>query len=373
MARKRYIKQDQGSFYGEYLYKQLVPPNHFFRKLNQIVDWERITELLIELYRGGGEYGRPPYDPAVILKMLFVSYLYNLSERQTENYINENIPAKYFVGIAIDKPAPDHSTLTYFKKRLTQKSNLAVFEEMLAEIVQMAKEQGIQFGSLQIIDSVHSIANVNTRKDDHRKKKEEGEGARDPDARWGVKHQRKVKTKEGKTIKQTEYFYGYKAHVSLNAKTHMITSLIPSSGEAWDGKYLKLLVEKDLAQELPVEIVGADRGYDDHALHYYLEQEKGIHSGILLKDIRTRKKDKNKAVWFALMKTPQYQQAKKERFKIERKFGEAKQNHGLGRCRYVGLLGFGIQVFLTALVLNLKRMVKLLCGVGFKTPISATV
>ena len=55
MARKRYIKQDQGSFYGEYLYKQLVPQNHFFRKLNQIIDWERFTEKLIGLYRGGGE------------------------------------------------------------------------------------------------------------------------------------------------------------------------------------------------------------------------------------------------------------------------------------------------------------------------------
>ena len=34
----------------------------------------RITERLIELYKGGGEYGRPPYDPAVILKMLLINY-----------------------------------------------------------------------------------------------------------------------------------------------------------------------------------------------------------------------------------------------------------------------------------------------------------
>jgi IS5 family transposase len=57
----------------------------------------------------------------------------------------------------------------------------------------------------------------------------------------------------------------------------------------------------------------------------------------------------------------------KERYKIERKFGEAKQGHGLGRCRYVGMLGFAVQVFMTAIMLNLKRMVKLLTGVGFKT------
>jgi len=62
----------------------------------------------------------------------------------------------------------------------------------------------------------------------------------------------------------------------------------------------------------------------------------------------------------------------KERYKIERKFGEGKQNHGLGRCRYLGLKGFAIQNFFIVLVLNLKRMVKLLTGTGFKTqPIMA--
>ena len=52
---------------------------------------------------------------------------------------------------------------------------------------------------------------------------------------------------------------------------------------------------------------------------------------------------------------------------MERKFGEAKQGHGLGRCRYLGRLGFAVQSFFTAIMLNLKRMVKLLTGVGFKT------
>jgi len=68
-----------------------------------------------------------------------------------------------------------------------------------------------------------------------------------------------------------------------------------------------------------------------------------------------------------LKETPQYQQGLKERYKIERKFGEAKQGHGLGRCRYVGMLGFAVQAFMTAIMLNLKRMVKLLTDVGFKT------
>lgn len=364
MPRKRYIQQDESSFFGDYLYSQVVPRDHFFRKLEEIIDWEQFTKKLIELYKGGGEYGRPPYEPALVLKMLLVGYLYNLSERQTEVYVNENMPAKYFVGLPIDKPAPDHSTLTYFKRRLIRNGNLKVFEEMLAEIIQMAIISGIQFGSIQVIDSVHTIANVNTQKDEKRKKK--GKEPHDPDAKWGVKHERKVKTKEGKMIKQKEYFYGYKTHTSLNAGNHLITSLIPSTGEAWDGHYFKDLVEHDLAQEIPIETYAADRGYDDHDLHYFLQEEKELHSAISLKKTRTEKKDANKEVWLRLQQTSQYQQGKKERFKIERKFGEAKLGHGLARCRYLGKLRFGIQAFLTAIVLNLKRMVKMLTGVGLK-------
>ena len=64
--------------------------------------------------------------------------------------------------------------------------------------------------------------------------------------------------------------------------------------------------------------------------------------------------------------TSQYKEGLKERYKIERKFGEAKQGHGFGRCRYIGTARFAIQSFLTDIVLNLKQMIKLLTGVNFK-------
>jgi IS5 family transposase len=68
-----------------------------------------------------------------------------------------------------------------------------------------------------------------------------------------------------------------------------------------------------------------------------------------------------------LVQTSAYKTGCKERYKIERKFGEAKKEHGLGRCRYLSLLGFGVQAYFTAIVLNLKRIVKILTGVGLKT------
>jgi hypothetical protein len=35
------------------------------------------------------------------------------------------------------------------------------------------------------------------------------------------------------------------------------------------------------------------------------------------------------------------------------------------------MLGFAVQAFMTAIMLNLKRMVKLLTGVGFKTQVAS--
>ena len=364
MEKERFVETGRSSFFGDYLYDQIVPEGHFLRKLKHQIPWERFTQRLIKLYKGGGMYGRPPFDPALVLKVTLIAYLYNLSERQAEVYVNDNLSAKYFVGLAVDQKAPDHSTLTVFRERLQQNGKLAVFEAMLAEIVRIAVESGVQFGSIQIVDSVHSIANVNTAKDHVRKK--HGEEPHDPGAKWGVKHKRKVKTEDGKEVEQAEYFFGYKAHVSLNAENGLITSLETSSGSDYDGHHFCSLVDRDLQQRLPVDIYTADKGYDDGNNHYYLDL-RGLYSAIRLQRTRTGKKDDSRQPWLDLLKTPQYHEGLQERYKIERKFGEATQGHGFGRCRYLGSLGFAVQAFLTAIMLNLKRLVKLLTGVGFKT------
>jgi IS5 family transposase len=138
MEQQRFVETGNNSFFGEYLYNQVIPANHFLRVLREIIDWKRFTSKLIRLYKGEGVVGRPPFDPALVLKVELIAYLYNLSERQVETYINENLPAKYFVGLAVDEQAPDHSTLTVFRNRLIERGKLKVFEEMLAEIVRIA-------------------------------------------------------------------------------------------------------------------------------------------------------------------------------------------------------------------------------------------
>lgn len=364
MSRKRFKRTGVGSFFGDFVYREIIPGDHFLVKLRELIPWEQFTQQLITYYRGGAEVGRPPYDPAVMLRMLLVAYLYDLSERQVEEMVTYHLPMKYFVGLAVNERAPHHTTLTAFKRRIENNGRVAAFQEMLREIIAVAQELGIAFGPIQVVDSVHTVADVNTRKDESRQKKG-GKGPRDPSAQWGVKHTRKVKDDKGETVEQPEYFYGYKAHVSLNSEAELITSVRVTPGNKYDGHELPYLVRKDLSQGIGVEIVTADRGYDDGDNHYLLES-LGIQSAIRLNDYRTKKKDENKRVWVEMMESEGYQAGLKERYKVERKFGEAKLGHGLRRCRYVGLMRYAVQVILTAMALNLKRMVMLLTGTAFK-------
>ena len=366
MNQERFKKQDRETFFGNFIYDRVVPQNHFLRQLEGVLPWSRFTKKLVRFYQGKARQGRPPYDPAVLLKMLLVAYLYNLSERQTEDVANYHLPVKWFLGLAVDEAAPDHSTLTKFKGRLLERGKLEAAQDLLGQIVVVAQEQGIRFGSIQVMDNVHTVADVNPEKDKVRRDQDD-QRRRDPDARWGVKGSRRVRDAQGKKVTQKEYFLGYKAHVSLNAESELITSVLVTSGNAPDGHQLPQLLERDLAQQVPLRTVSADRGYDDGHNHFLL-QSKGLHSAIRLNDYRTQKKDPHKEIWLELQATPEYQDGLRERYKIERKFGEGKQKHGLRRCRYVGLLRYGLQAFLTAIVLNLKRIVKLVMGVPFKEP-----
>jgi len=363
MNKPRYIETGKETFYGTYVYDRVVSKNHFLKKLDEIIDWDHYSSIMISLYKGEGMSGRPPYDPVVLLKMEFMAYLYDLSERDVETYVNENIPAKNFIGLAVDEKAPDHSTLTVFRDRLIKREKLDIFQDLLKDILTTAQENGVVFGKIQLIDSVHTIANVNPQKDEQRKKK--GEDARDPDASWGVKQSKKIKTAEGKTEKVPNYFYGYKTHISMNAENNLITSVEVSTGKEYDGHHFCSLVEADMEKGVPAETYAADKGYDDGENHYYLKKH-GLNSAINLKKTRTEKKDKNKQGWIQMKEKAEYKQGTKERYKIERKFGEAKQWHGFGRCRYIGEMKYAFQALLTALTLNMKKIVKMITGVGFK-------
>ncbi len=239
MRGERFQQQEPGSFFGDFLYQQVVPPDHFLRRLKEVVPWQRFSKMLVRFYLGKARQGRPPYDSVVLLKMLLVAHLYNLSERQTEEVANYHLPVKWFLGLAVNERAPDHSTLTKFKARLLDRAKLEAAEDLLAQIVALARQHGIRLGGLRVIDSVHTEADLNPE-EDRRRQQRQGQPPRDADARWGVKGSRRGQDEQGRKVKRKEYFLGYpgpttrasKAHCSLNAESELITSVLVTPGNA---------------------------------------------------------------------------------------------------------------------------------------------
>ncbi len=209
-----------------------------------MVDWDRFTGKLLGYYRGKGETGQASYNPSIILKMLLLSYLWNVSERMIEVLANDSLSIGFFLGLGADRKAPDHSTLTLFKNRLIENAGLKTYEELFDEIIKIATVRGVKFGQLQVVDSVHLVADVNLGKDKQRQR--EGKSPRDKDATWGATGDKVVIGKGGNRHKEKQYFYGYKDQVSLNARTELVTSVIPGYANDYDGHGLKKLVEKDL-------------------------------------------------------------------------------------------------------------------------------
>jgi IS5 family transposase len=353
------------TFFGDSVYQRVVPRDHFLVRLNQLINWDAFVPVLLSVYDGSAEEGRRPYSPVVLLKMLVITYLYALSERQTEEVVNFQLPVKEFVGLAVDELAPDHSTLTLFKRRLREANAWETLATICDEVLHQAQAAGITLGKIQIVDSVHSVADVDNDAD--RQRQEQGQPPRDAQAQLVHKGQHPVTQPDGSVKTQAIQYLGYKTHVSLNAETGLITSVVPTAGSVADNTQFPKLLAHDEAVGVNADTYSADRAYDDTDLHERL-WEKGKHSALRLHGYRTHKKDGNKEIWQDLLATPEYQAGVKERYKIEQKFGEGKLWHRWGRCRYLGLIRHGIQAHLTTLALNLKRIVFLLTGVTFRQP-----
>jgi IS5 family transposase len=368
MSKVRFKTNTSNSFFGHFLYQQILPSNHFLVRLTNEIPWQKLAKPLIAAYKGGAEYGKSPYAPELILKMLLVSYLFNVSEREAENVVNFNLLAKYFVGLGVDEIAPDHATLTVFKDRLLAYQGTDAWENLFNQVINLAQAKGITFGKLQIIDSTHTIAAVNLKKDHQRQK--EGQSPLDPDASFKTKGKKtvviKTGNKAGQSIEVKDQFYGYKSHCSYNQQTQLLTSITTTTGKEDDGKQFQNLVKKDEAlgiiyhdtqtkEKAEATAYGADKAYDDGDNHTFLDG-RGLVSVIHLKSTRLHKKDPHKQPWLAMVASPRYQQDNIKRKHIEKKFGEGKHWYGWSRCRYLSLTKYAIQAYLTGMVLNLKRL-----------------
>ena len=65
--------------------EQLIPQEHFLRKLNATVSFDFIYDIMAPLY---SDRGRPSIDPVILIKMLLIGYLYNIDSEPRKSISN---------------------------------------------------------------------------------------------------------------------------------------------------------------------------------------------------------------------------------------------------------------------------------------------
>jgi len=134
--------------------EDLVPDDHFYRRLEARLDLSFVREMVAPLYAKGG---RPSVDPVVFFKLQIVLFCEDLrSERQLMGVVADRLSIRWYLGYDLYEPLPDHSTLT----RIRERYGLEVFRAFFERIVQECVDAGLVWGEELFFDSTAVEANA---------------------------------------------------------------------------------------------------------------------------------------------------------------------------------------------------------------------
>lgn len=220
----------------------LIPPDDPLKVLFDSIDFSFIYDLVKERY---SREGREGYDPVALFKAILLIYLgFASSERDLASKLRFDGRLSFLCGFSYGE-TPEHNTFHYFRKRVGPELFSKILMNLIAQALSLIKACSLKLS----IDSSHLSAFKS-----------------DKDAKWGVKS-------------ADFFFFGYKVHVEVtNTELPIPVSIVVSSGNEWDGKFLPPLT--DASSEIisrmgkKISAVVGDAGYDstDNA-SYLMEKE----------------------------------------------------------------------------------------------------
>lgn len=138
-----------------YIAYNKIPEDHMLKLIDQALDFSFINELLAGSYCA--DNGRPAKEPELMAKLLFLKYLYNLSDVRVIEEATFNLVWLWFLGLNPEDRLPEASLLTKFR---TQRLKEFSLDDVITEMVRQCVERGIIKGSGVSIDATHVQANT---------------------------------------------------------------------------------------------------------------------------------------------------------------------------------------------------------------------
>src|SRR5215212_6142868 len=136
--------------------EELVPPDHFYRHLEDTLDLSFVRDLVREAY---ADSGRPSIDPVIFFKLQLILFFEGLrSERQLMQVVADRLSLRWYLGYDLSEPLPDHSSLS----RIRERYGLVVFRRFFETIVEQCVAAGLVWGEELYIDATKIEANAAT-------------------------------------------------------------------------------------------------------------------------------------------------------------------------------------------------------------------
>lgn len=326
--------------FADYFIEQRKNSNTFLDKIHQIIDFREIGKILKKNYKKRASAdGRPAYPPLPMFKLLLLQRWYGLSDPGLEEALNDRISFIRFSGFSLTSSLPDHSTICRFRNTLLE---LDLYEKLFEDIMKQLESKGLLVRESHgaIVDATIVESSRRPRKvmeimpEDRKEEKADISPAvtysDDTDATW---------IKKGKRP-----YYGYKAHVSVDAKDgYVLGGHVTPANVADTTEFERLINESRLPEG---SIVLADKGYASEKNRTLLK-DKGYMDGIMDKAARNKPLTIVQIIINKLISSVRY--------KVERSIGTLKRGYHFFRMRYIGLKKGNMEFLLNATALNLKK------------------
>lgn len=293
--------------------------------IDALLDWSRFEHLLSELHRA--RTGRPSYPPLLMFKARLLQTWYGLGDPALEEALSDRLSFRRFVGLGLDDPTPDHSTVSRFRSAL---GAAGLDQSLLAELERQLDARGLLVKQGTLLDA--SIIEAQVR----RPPRAAGKGAKsaaDPEAAWGGR------SRGARSV------FGYKLHAAVDQGSGLIRRAVLTPANIYESLVADALICGD------ERAVYADKAYESKQRRQRL-RARGV------KDRIKHRADK----WHPRL--PHWQAERNRlieprRRPVERVFGTLKRSYGYHRVRYRGLRRNQVELCCKVFAYNLRRALSL--------------
>ena len=154
------LNHDQEQFFYSFRLDEAVPADHPIRQIANVLDLSWVHSELAPFYPN---IGRPSIDPALMIRMLIVGYVFAIrSERALCRDVQVNLAYRWFCGLSIEDKVPDHSAFSRARHERFRESDM--LRRVFERVVEACIAAGLVSGEGFAVDASLIVADANKQR-----------------------------------------------------------------------------------------------------------------------------------------------------------------------------------------------------------------